>query len=209
VCSSFDSGRSATSSTPFRWPRLARRCLPPRIDWLVGEKHRPILDLVPVIDRRVVLADGLSLATLSSIRRVEAESLRCRHRSSRADQIRVLARSSGAGRHRRLHVAISERTAGENLLTDFTTGGDGITRRAKNDTWCRSIWACSRRSIFGRTAGVPARAFDLAAGRVKAQLELRPFPPEYRRLEHARLICTRVVFRSARRCRPLPVVEIV
>jgi lipopolysaccharide heptosyltransferase I len=36
-----------------------RRALPEvRIDWLVGAKHREILDLVPVIDRRLVISDG-------------------------------------------------------------------------------------------------------------------------------------------------------
>src|SRR5580704_12660696 len=35
-----------------------RRAFPAaRIDWLVGAKHREILDLVPVIDRRLVIND--------------------------------------------------------------------------------------------------------------------------------------------------------
>src|SRR6185436_10692821 len=35
-----------------------RRAFPDaRIDWLVGAKHREILDLVPVIDRRLVIND--------------------------------------------------------------------------------------------------------------------------------------------------------
>ena len=38
-----------------------RRAFPAaRIDWLVGAKHREILDLVPVIDRRLVINDRLS-----------------------------------------------------------------------------------------------------------------------------------------------------
>jgi heptosyltransferase-1 len=36
-----------------------RRAFPSaRIDWLVGEKHRDLLDLVPVIDRRLVMRDA-------------------------------------------------------------------------------------------------------------------------------------------------------
>jgi heptosyltransferase I len=38
-----------------------RRTFPAaRIDWLVGAKHREILDLVPIIDRRLVINDRLS-----------------------------------------------------------------------------------------------------------------------------------------------------
>src|SRR2546423_8269063 len=47
-----------------------RRAFPAsRIDWLVSAKHREILDLVPVIDRRLVIdarsgtTDGASLLT--------------------------------------------------------------------------------------------------------------------------------------------------
>lgn len=39
-----------------------RRAYPKaRIDWLVGERNREILDLVPVIDRRLAIHDGLAL----------------------------------------------------------------------------------------------------------------------------------------------------
>ena len=40
-----------------------RRAFPAaRIDWLVSEKHRAILDLVPIIDRRLVIDGGASSA---------------------------------------------------------------------------------------------------------------------------------------------------
>src|SRR5438874_2026233 len=40
-----------------------RRAFPSaRIDWLVSEKHREVLDLVPVIDRRLVINDRPSAA---------------------------------------------------------------------------------------------------------------------------------------------------
>src|SRR5215470_3781772 len=39
-----------------------------RIDWLVGPKHREILDLVPVIDRRLVLNDARALAAVRELR---------------------------------------------------------------------------------------------------------------------------------------------
>src|SRR5882724_1711508 len=41
-----------------------RRAFPAaRIDWLVSAKHREILDLVPVIDRRLVINDRYSPAS--------------------------------------------------------------------------------------------------------------------------------------------------
>src|SRR5204863_6720776 len=54
-----------------------RRAFPAsRIDWLVSAKHREILDLVPVIDRRLVIndrsgtTDGASLlSTVRELRR--------------------------------------------------------------------------------------------------------------------------------------------
>jgi lipopolysaccharide heptosyltransferase I len=46
-----------------------RRAFPSaRIDWLVGPKHREILDLVPVIDRRLVLNDSRALAAVRELR---------------------------------------------------------------------------------------------------------------------------------------------
>src|SRR6187399_999531 len=50
-----------------------RRALPSaRIDWLVSAKHREILDLVPVIDRRLVVDDrsgaGAGLPLITAIR---------------------------------------------------------------------------------------------------------------------------------------------
>lgn len=46
-----------------------RRAFPSaRIDWLVGPKHREILDLVPVIDRRLVLNDSRVFAAVRELR---------------------------------------------------------------------------------------------------------------------------------------------
>jgi len=46
-----------------------RRAFPSaRIDWLVGPRHREILDLVPVIDRRLVLNDSRALAAVRELR---------------------------------------------------------------------------------------------------------------------------------------------
>ncbi len=46
-----------------------RRAYPSaRIDWLVGPKHRDILDLVPVIDRRLVLNDSRAVFAVRELR---------------------------------------------------------------------------------------------------------------------------------------------
>ena len=76
-----------------------RRAYPAaRIDWLVEAKHREILDLVPVIDRLIVVRDPSFLAWVDATRQV---------RSSRYDvaldfqglmKSAVLARASGARR---------------------------------------------------------------------------------------------------------------
>lgn len=74
-----------------------RRALPAsRIDWLVHARHRALLDLVPVIDRRLVLGDGSSwLDAIRELRRAHydvALDLQGLIKSA------VLARSSNAAR---------------------------------------------------------------------------------------------------------------
>ncbi len=74
-----------------------RRAFPDaRIDWLVGARHREILDLVPVVNRRVVMGDGLSFVeTIRELRRARYEmaiDLQGLLKSA------VLARTSGAPR---------------------------------------------------------------------------------------------------------------
>lgn len=73
-----------------------RRAFPSaRIDWLVGPKHREILDLVPVIDRRLVLNDSRAFAAV--------RELRANHYDVAIDlqgliKSAVLTRASGAAR---------------------------------------------------------------------------------------------------------------
>jgi len=87
-----------------------RRAFPSaRIDWLVGAKHRDILDLVPVIDRRLVWS-GTGFRTIDSGRRGSLSPALAAIRELRAARYDVaidlqgllksaiLARASGAGR---------------------------------------------------------------------------------------------------------------
>jgi len=99
-----------------------RRAFPSaRIDWLVSAKHREILDLVPVIDRRLVISDrrdasgGTSLlAAIGELRRSQydvAIDLQGLMKSA------LLARSSGAPRV----IGFSSRYAREAAASLFYT----------------------------------------------------------------------------------------
>jgi lipopolysaccharide heptosyltransferase I len=73
-----------------------RRAFPAaRIDWLVSAKHRELLDLVPVIDRRLAIGDGAILDAVRGLRRARydvALDLQGLIKSA------MLARGSGARR---------------------------------------------------------------------------------------------------------------
>ena len=73
-----------------------RRAFPSvRIDWLVGPKHRAILDLVPVIDRRLVLNDS---RVVSAVRDLRANAYDVAIDLQGLIKSAVLARASGAAR---------------------------------------------------------------------------------------------------------------
>jgi lipopolysaccharide heptosyltransferase I len=108
-----------------------RRAFPSaRIDWLVGAKHRAILDLVPVIDRRLVIARDDSaggstlLATVRELRRSRydlAIDLQGLIKSA------ALARSSGADRVLGFDVTyLRERLARPFYTEVYDPGCDGL-----------------------------------------------------------------------------------
>jgi lipopolysaccharide heptosyltransferase I len=115
-----------------------RRAYPSaRIDWLVSAKHREILDLVPVVDRRIVISDRRGDAAggtplLSAIRELRstgydvAIDLQGRIKSA------IISRSSGAARV----IGFNARYAREPLARFFYTdvhdpGGDGMYARTE------------------------------------------------------------------------------
>jgi len=99
-----------------------RRAFPDaRIDWLVSAKHREILDLVPVIDRRLVINDRAG-ATGGSSRLAAIRELRAGRYDVALDlqgliKSALLARSTGAPRV----VGFASRYARESLARLFYT----------------------------------------------------------------------------------------
>jgi len=102
-----------------------RRAFPSaRIDWLISSKHREILDLVPVIDRRLVLNDSRLFGVIRELRGSKydvAIDLQGLIKSA------VLARASGAPRV----VGFTSRYARERAASWFYTdrhdpGGGGM-----------------------------------------------------------------------------------
>jgi lipopolysaccharide heptosyltransferase I len=97
-----------------------------RIDWLVSAKHRAILDLVPVIDRRLVINDRPSTSSRAEERGSSMPSAIRELRASHYDVVldlqgliksAMLARSSGAPRV----IGFSSRYARERLARLFYT----------------------------------------------------------------------------------------
>ena len=96
-----------------------RRAFPAaRIDWLVSAKHREILDLVPVIDRRLVdqrsrrRARAARRRMLGGDSRAAASAVRRRDRPAGADQVGGARAGVGRRARRRLLVALRARAAG-------------------------------------------------------------------------------------------------
>ena len=99
-----------------------RRAYPAaRIDWLVGARHREILDLVPVIDRRLVINDRSDASGGTSLVSAVRELRRARYDVAIDLQglmkSALLARSSGAPRV----IGFSARYARESLARLFYT----------------------------------------------------------------------------------------
>jgi len=109
-----------------------RRAFPAaRIDWLVSAKHRDILDLVPVIDRRLTVNDrgdaSGGMSRVAAIRELRAGRYDVALDLQGLIKSAVLARASGAARV----VGFSPRYARERLARLFYTdvyhpGADGL-----------------------------------------------------------------------------------
>jgi lipopolysaccharide heptosyltransferase I len=106
-----------------------------RIDWLVSAKHREILDLVPVIDRRLVVNDRGGASGGTSLLAAVRELRRARYDAAIDLQglikSAIIARSSGAARV----IGFPSRLLRERLARPFYThvhdsGGGGMFDRA-------------------------------------------------------------------------------
>jgi heptosyltransferase-1 len=88
-----------------------------RIDWLVSAKHREILDLVPVIDRRLAIDDRAGSRMLAGIREVRRAHYDVALDLQGLLKSAVLARSAGARRV----IGFSSRYVRERLARAFYT----------------------------------------------------------------------------------------
>jgi heptosyltransferase I len=154
-----------------------RRAFPSaRIDWLVSAKHREMLDLVPVIDRRLVVRDrgdaegGTSLvAAIRGLRRTRYDAtidLQGLIKSA------VIARASGAPRV----IGFSSAYAREALARLFYTevhdpGGEGIYARSET----RHVVEINLGllALLGITADRPEFPIDRVASTAASEIEHR------------------------------------
>ncbi|HEV3214560.1 MAG TPA: glycosyltransferase family 9 protein [Vicinamibacterales bacterium] len=109
-----------------------------RIDWLVDERHRELLDLVPIIDRRLAIRTSSAASLVDAIR-----ELRRTHYDVALDfqgllKSAVLARSSGATRVIGFPVPLlRERTA--SVFYTETAGVDAAHIIKKNVSLLRAV----------------------------------------------------------------------
>ena len=143
-----------------------RRVFPSaRIDWLVSPKHREILDLVPVIDRRLVLNDGRVVSAVRELRRNRydvAIDLQGLVKSA------ALARASGAARV----VGFTARYARERIASWFYTdvhdpGGGGMYHIDERQVVYTNLGILR---VFGIEPGAPEFPLDALDSPVAASL---------------------------------------
>jgi heptosyltransferase I len=100
-----------------------------RIDWLVSARHRDILDLVPVIDRRLVIDDRGAASSGRTLWAAVGELRRQRYDVAIDLQglikSAVLARSSGAARVLGFSAAYARESMARLFYTDAYDGGRG------------------------------------------------------------------------------------
>ncbi len=146
-----------------------RRAFPSaRIDWLVSPRHREILDLVSVIDRRLVMNDSRMLAAIRELRAQQydvAIDLQGLIKSA------VLARLSGAKRV----VGFTSRYAREPLASWFYTethdpGGGGMYHVDEQNVVFTNLGVLERLGIH---ATAPEFPIDRAESRVAAEVTER------------------------------------
>jgi lipopolysaccharide heptosyltransferase I len=146
-----------------------RRAFPSaRIDWLVSAKHREILDLVPVIDRRLVMNDSRMVAAIRELRGNEydvAIDLQGLIKSA------ALARASRASRV----IGFTSRYARERLASWFYTeaydpGGGGMYHVDERHVIYTNLGILE---TLGIRAGVPEFPIDHAASQAANDVAAR------------------------------------
>jgi heptosyltransferase-1 len=126
-----------------------RRAVPDaRLDWLVSSKHREILDLVPVIDRRLTVNDrsdsGGGAPLVAAVRELRRDAHDIAIDLQGLIKSAIIARRpvppGSSGSPRSIYVS---RRRGFCTPTPTIPAARGFTRRARRGTWSRSISGCS------------------------------------------------------------------
>lgn len=144
-----------------------RRAFPSaRIDWLVSAKHREILDLVPVLNRRIVVNDrqgtggGQGLSLLSAVAALRASRYEIAFDLQGLIKSAIIARTTGATRV----VGFSKKYLREPFASMFYTdthdpGGEGIYARGET----RHVVEINLGLLqaIGLSAGVPEFPIDV------------------------------------------------
>ena len=143
-----------------------RRAFPSlRIDWLVAPRHREILDLVPVIDRRLVLNDS---RVVSAIRELRANNYDVAIDLQGLIKSALLARASGAARV----IGFTSRYARERTASWFYTdvhdpGGGGMYHIDEHHVVYTNLGLLQ---LLGINVGVPEFPLDHVDSTVAAQV---------------------------------------
>jgi heptosyltransferase-1 len=146
-----------------------RRAYPTaRIDWLVSAKHRDILDLVPVIDRRLVINDrgrASGGATLwAAVRELRRQRYDAAIDLQGLVKSAVLARSSGAARVLGFSPAYARESLASLFYTETYDGGRGGLFDPRETRHVVEI-NLGVLGLLGMSAGTPEFPIDTVASR--------------------------------------------
>jgi heptosyltransferase-1 len=116
-----------------------RRAFPQaRIDWLVDERHRELLDLVPILDRRLVVRAGAAGSLIEAVREMRRNRYDVALDLQGLIKSAALARASGAGRVIGFPASLLREQAARLFYTE-TAGADAAHVIRKNLSMLKAL----------------------------------------------------------------------
>jgi lipopolysaccharide heptosyltransferase I len=142
-----------------------------RIDWLVESKHRPLLDLVTVIDR-VVTLDGRTIrAWVDVVRRLRHGQYDVALDLQGLMKSAVLARASGAARVAGFSIWHLREKGARPFYSETSAADDGIEHVIQKNLQLLRVVGIESSAVRFPIADVPSAAVDA----VRADIGERPF----------------------------------